>query len=136
MSWGFPKKSWLPEWAREIDLPGGAFHRADWLVDLDGPESPFEQIRAADYLRILDSTGRQLRMDKRGAIDPDLAPILESIDLDTQQWLDTVTRFGSLFWNFAGKADRIRKMAKSLGRKYLKGSIAGQSAYTTKRSPG
>ena len=51
-----------------------------------------------EYLWLVDWTGRQLREDKPGAIDPRVAPILESLGLDGRQWAKTVRGYRKLFW--------------------------------------
>ena len=43
--------------------------------------------RAADYLLLVDITGRMPRSDKRGAIKASLPPILERLNLDIDAWL-------------------------------------------------
>jgi len=43
-----------------------------------------------DYLTLLDATGRLLKAGKRGAIPPELAPILARLDLSVDAWLATM----------------------------------------------
>jgi len=102
---------------------------ADWLVDLDGTESPFSFLSETDYLRILEETGRQLRSDKPGAISPGVMPILEALGVDARKWVDAVRRYRSLFWRVAGRGDRMRELANRLGGRHFKGCVAGQSLY-------
>lgn len=42
---------------------------------------------AADYLELVDMTGRIIRSDKRGLIQAKLPPILERLNLDVDAWL-------------------------------------------------
>ena len=42
---------------------------------------------AADYLSLVDTTGRIIRTGKRGAIFTNLPPILERLNLDIDAWL-------------------------------------------------
>jgi len=46
-----------------------------------------------DYLTLVDTTGRYIRDNKRGAISADLLPILERVNIDKQIWLSNVTNF-------------------------------------------
>ena len=46
-----------------------------------------------DYLTLVDTTGRCIRQDKRGAIPQNLPPILERVNIDADTWLYHVTRF-------------------------------------------
>ena len=61
----------------------------------------------ADYLDLLDWTGRQFQRKKRGAIPDHLAPILERIGLDPSCWCELVQKFGKLFKRAAGKATSL-----------------------------
>jgi REP element-mobilizing transposase RayT len=46
-----------------------------------------------NYLELLDWTGRIIRNDKRGFIDDKLPPILNRLELDTEQWHLNSTQF-------------------------------------------
>ncbi|MFM4825886.1 transposase [Aeromonas bivalvium] len=47
----------------------------------------------ADYLTLVDWTGRAIRADKRGYIPAALAPIMQRLGLDESQWLRQVALF-------------------------------------------
>ncbi len=44
------------------------------------------------YLTLLDTLGRMLRQEKRGAIPSDAAPILERLGVHTSSWLESLWR--------------------------------------------
>lgn len=67
----------------------------------------FLSMSLADYLQILDWTGRQVRGNKRGAIPGDMAPILERIGMSSEYWLQTVTNFGRLFHQGSRSASKL-----------------------------
>jgi len=67
----------------------------------------FLSMSLADYLELLDWTGRQLKQKKRGAIPDHLVPILERIGLDPSRWCDLVKKFGKLFKRAAGRATSL-----------------------------
>ncbi len=71
------------------------------------------------YLQLLDWTGRQLRVDKRGAIPADLAPILQRLGLDAANWCDLVLRFGRLFKRVAGGPPAVAAEAKRRGQNWM-----------------
>eukprot|EP00913_Durusdinium_trenchii_P005675 g5293.t1 len=73
----------------------------------------------ADYLSLLDWTGRQLRGDKRGAIPAHLAPILQRIGLDGHGWCDLVKKFGRTFKRAAGSTDALQTEAERRGQGWL-----------------
>jgi hypothetical protein len=56
------------------------------LAQLDGNVTSWEQIgilfSLEDYLQLVDTTGRMIRTDKRGAIPIDLPPILERLSIN------------------------------------------------------
>lgn len=58
---------------------------------LDG--LPFE---LSNYLELVDMTGRIIRADKRGAINTSLLPILQRLNISSENWLCIVTEFGAL----------------------------------------
>jgi hypothetical protein len=49
-----------------------------------------------DYLQLVDTTGRMIRTDKRGAISINLPPILERLLINQQQWLQKSQQFEKL----------------------------------------
>ncbi len=50
-----------------------------------------------DYLELVDSTGRVVRNNKRGAIPLHHPPILERLRIDPQRWLSNATEFEQLY---------------------------------------
>jgi hypothetical protein len=48
----------------------------------------------AEYLQLLDWTGRQLKPGKRGAIPRNAPPILDRLNLSAELWLHAVEHFG------------------------------------------
>jgi hypothetical protein len=50
-----------------------------------------------DYLQLVDTTGRMIRLDKRGAIPINLPPILERLSINRQQWLQQSQQFEKLY---------------------------------------
>ena len=66
----------------------------------DQPEGlPF---KLEDYLELIDLTGRVVREDKRGSLDISLAPILQRINLTSEQWLEVSTGFEKHFKSAVG----------------------------------
>ena len=69
----------------------------------------------AEYLQLLDWTGRQYRQDKRGAIPSGLAPILERLSLDSDRWLKLMRDFRRRFSRAAGRPESLAKEAQKHG---------------------
>ena len=69
-------------------------------VSKDQPEGlPF---KLEDYLELIDLTGRVIREDKRGSLDISLAPILQRINITSEQWLEVSTGFEKHFKSAVG----------------------------------
>ena len=79
----------------------------------DSPKGlPF---RLTDYLELVDWTGRILREDKRGAIDENLPPILERLNIEAKHWLFLTQHFESRFKGLVGTAYQLKRICEKLG---------------------
>jgi hypothetical protein len=86
---------------------------------------------AAEYLDLVDKSGRMIRSDKRGVIDADLAPILLRIGANPEAWPETISSFGSKFRLAAGLVSHLRNFAGQLGRRWLKGVATARAAFAS-----
>ncbi len=84
---------------------------------------------AAEYLDLVDQSGRLLRSDKRGAIPADLMPILLRMGANPEAWLETVSRFGVKFRLAAGLVASLRRFAQQLGKRWFIGAAAARVAF-------
>jgi len=55
-----------------------------------------------DYLELIDLTGRMIKEGKRGNIDVSLAPILQRVNITSDQWLEVSTGFEKHFKSAVG----------------------------------
>lgn len=78
-------------------------------------------ITTADYLQLLDWTGRQLAPGKRGHISMHAPAILATIDRDPKRWSTRVAAFGSGWHRAAGSAQDLIALAEQMGQRWLKG---------------
>ncbi len=85
----------------------------------------------AEYIDLVDRSGRLVRLNKRGAIDADLVPILMRVCVNPGQWADTVSRFGSKFQIAAGLIASLRRFADLVGRRWLKGIATARVAFAS-----
>jgi hypothetical protein len=69
----------------------------------------------SDYLELVEWTGRQLRDDKRGAIQGSLPPILERLQMERKSWLHMATHFENRFKGLVGAAYQLQVACKRLG---------------------
>lgn len=119
-----PQRSTLYITSSSSNSPQKAFPE---LVENATPLLP--NVSEEAYLELADWTGRQIRHDKRGRIDPHLRPILERLDLKVEAWVDNVARYGGLFHRLAGKLDHLREQATALGRAWLQGCRGARQLY-------
>ena len=117
--------------AQPADKPPGA----DWLSPFELSESetaePVPCDRAsnkgclpmsfAEYLQLLDWTGRQIRDDKPGAIPADLAPILARLKLSDDGWLKLMKGFSRMFPRAAGRPQSLQREREQLGCQLMQG---------------
>jgi REP element-mobilizing transposase RayT len=75
----------------------------------------------AEYLDLVDWTGRQLRSDKRGAISADQPPILERLKINPTSWIKLIGRFSRLFRRAAGTPASILREGAKRGCQRMQG---------------
>ena len=109
--------------ARQDELLGAArdrTKRASFLLSLNSPNSALgrfsestsplqSNVEQKRRLELADWTGRQVRKGKRGLIPEHIAPILESLEVNTQHWVKTVENHGSLFHRLVARADDMAR---------------------------
>ena len=71
----------------------------------------------ADYLMLVDWTGRAIRTDKRGHIPAHLAPILVRLGLDGSRWLKLVTLFRRQGIRVVGDRGHCQQFAQHCGQR-------------------
>ncbi|MBL8262723.1 MAG: hypothetical protein JNM58_09865 [Xanthomonadaceae bacterium] len=91
------------------------------LKPVAGSLRPTFDLTVADYLQILDWTGRQLVKGKRGRISPDAPAVLSTIDHEGTRWATRVAAFGSGWHRAAGSAHDLMALAERMGQQWLAG---------------
>jgi REP element-mobilizing transposase RayT len=110
---GFSPYRWTPDcWLAPIELAKEVADETKHPAIFRASHKGCLPISLAEYLRILDWTGRQIRHGKRGAIPSDLAPILDRLGLISEGWVTMVTEFGKLFRQSAGSPTSLRVHAQ------------------------
>ncbi len=82
-----------------------------------------------DYPALLDWTGRQLKSHKKGIIFPHQSPILSRLKLNQEGWMKSVTGFEGRFLRVAGKLEKVKKMGRKLGVKWMQGQRMAKQLY-------
>ena len=75
----------------------------------------------ADYIELVDLTGRSIRDNKRGAIDNDLEPILNRLNINPEHWLYLAVHFESRFKKAVGSALKMKQATQFFGKQWLQG---------------
>jgi len=83
----------------------------------------------ADYFNLVDKSARMIRLDKRGVMDADLMPIMRRLGANSEEWIETISQFGSRFRLAAGLLCNLRHFASQLGKQWLQGMAAARSAF-------
>ncbi len=85
-----------------------------------------------DYLTLLDWTGRQGRLDKRGKVPASLAPILQRIGIDSSMCCDLVWNFKKYFGKNAGRPASLQKRKlNEADEPGVVGSVVQQSVFVS-----
>ncbi|MGB5278949.1 MAG: transposase, partial [Gammaproteobacteria bacterium] len=75
----------------------------------------------ADYIELVDWSGRLLLADKRGAIPEELPEILNRLQLDTRHWCYLIRHFEHPFKHLVGAAHHVRSACEALGQRWAQG---------------
>ena len=86
-------------------------------------------IQFAMYLELVDQTGRILREDKPGAIDKNALPILERLNLSSENWLYLTRNFHKPFRNLVGAYFRVKEACKQMGQSWAQGGKACEAYF-------
>jgi hypothetical protein len=79
-----------------------------------------------DYFALLDWTGKQGRLDKRGKIPSHLQPIMKRLGIDNQMWCDLVWSFKKYFGGSSSAASpaSFRAQASDRGQRWTRSQRA------------
>jgi len=83
----------------------------------------------ADYVQLLEWTGRQVRDDKPGAIPADVPPLLERLAIDPGAWLKATRSLESHFATAIGTEAAMASLCRRLKRRWLHGMRACRELY-------
>jgi len=101
----------------------GVFH-GNLIPFLDGKglvNQPQIPMHLADYIELVDWSGRQIRPDKRGAISEKSPPILARLGIEQGNWLHNCQKLEEDFRQVIGSVAAIEKFCQAIGQKWLQG---------------
>ncbi len=116
--------------ALSVSLKDAAFSTG-WLCPISSGinQRGILSITTAEYLDLVDKSGRVIRSDKRGKIDAELEPFLLRIGVNPEVWPETISRFGCKFHLAAGLLSNLRSFADQIGRRWFKGVAAARASF-------
>jgi hypothetical protein len=85
----------------------------------------------AEYIELVDRTGRMLRREKRGVIPVGLDGVLTRLNLNTNNWAQGVSNFGRLFTRIVGDPEALKTAAEGVRKKWFKGKEAAEFVFCT-----
>jgi REP element-mobilizing transposase RayT len=107
----------------------------------------------ADYLELLEWTGRcvvegrvkgcapcdsrvkgSAPRDQRGGLPESARPVLERMELDVENWVGTVEKYGSLYHRVAGKVENLKRKAQEMGQQWLFGQRKSRGVFRRPRT--
>ena len=75
----------------------------------------------ADYLELLDWTGRAIRDDKAGYMDAAQLPILQRLGLEARSWQELSQSFESLFHSLVGRPEKVEVVVEARAQHWAQG---------------
>jgi len=78
-------------------------------------------VTEAEYIDLVDFTGRELHLGKRGVIKVDEPKALRRLGLDKDHWTMKVKGVGSSYWRVVGSLEELIEKAKELKQRTLFG---------------
>jgi putative transposase len=82
-----------------------------------------------DYFDLIDTTGRAVVSGKRGFIDAETPKLIQSLPINPDCWIDTVTNLQHRYERAIGTPDRLRRLAKRWGQQWLRGMGSAKKLY-------
>ena len=127
-------KTFTPEQKVDISLLFKNRNKAKWLSPFykgENHENPFFRITQNEYLELLDWTGREIMADKKGAIPIHLKPIFARLEINHNQWIDSLKNYDKWFFRIVGKVSKAWEMLTESTSKWFKGTRANENLFGT-----
>jgi len=114
-----------PKAAHQLLMPIAGFGvflpTGDKLDSTMAPTGSRLPMTTAQYIELVDFTGRQLKPGKRGVIASSEPPALQKLGLDADYWAGHVNGFRSAYRRFVGSVEAMTEKAAALKQQWLKG---------------
>lgn len=105
--------------AQLAEDPGGGAHPMRPVAQ--GIRSAIPELTSAEYLDLVEWTGRILHHAKRGAMSADTPSVFARLGLHTERWLRQVPQSESGYCRAVGSVDSLIAWAERTGRRWIRG---------------
>lgn len=85
--------------------------------------------RFADYLELVEWTGRAIRADKRDHIPERIPPLLQRLNIDAKHWTNASAHLERDFFCAIGSIAKLNQLCEKLQQRWLHGTAACSSLY-------
>ncbi|QSX37217.1 transposase [Shewanella sedimentimangrovi] len=103
------------------------------LLPFDGAAVASEQhgipFHLADYLELIDWTGRAVREDKRGVIDSARPKLLTELGIRDDAWITSAREFRRQYGGISGRWDSMCAMKAKSGGKWCRGKYQSEALH-------
>jgi hypothetical protein len=93
-------------------------------------------VSIAQYLNLVDWTGRAMHPNKRGRINPERPMILDRLGLTDRSWTTQVKATESEFYRAIGAAESLIDYAKQIGQHWMQGIGVARELCKMRPKPG
>lgn len=113
--------------AEDLKVKPGATHES--LQPIAGVGTSVLAISSAQYIELVDWSGRQLHPGKRGKINTTQPIALQTLGIQILCWEGQVKGVGCGYWRVIGSAQELIDKAKTLGQQWFKGLGYARTLY-------
>ena len=89
-------------------------------------------IELTTYIDLVDTSGRILKVDKKGSIPQHLKPILQRLGINHKHWLSTLQHFETEFEGFIGTPKEMEALKNKKGMQRARGMSACKKIFLSK----
>lgn len=82
-----------------------------------------------EYIQLVEWTGRQIRIGKRGYISSEIPAIFERLRINTSAWLHNCERLEKTYYRVIGSAARLQEFCEKIKQQRVLGITAARQAF-------
>jgi len=78
-------------------------------------------LKLDDYLELVEWTGKNIAYPNKQKIPSGLVPVFERLNLNQENWVNQVQRYGSAYYRAVGCLEKLKIKAEQLEKQWLQG---------------